>query len=196
MPATQKLNFKKRSLIREDRPDAPEGEWDVLIPKGKCKPVMTGDDKGNDPGILIQLKLEKAINNEAGETFQGSEIPLRIYYYDKDNSEKRRGANMMLRTATALAEKTNLDLEDLYPDVIESEADLWKIIEKIEGKRFKIWTVHSKNEFNGETRIQVNVRFNKPGAGLVTKEGEDDDEESERPGAKKKANGTNGRARR
>ena len=185
-----KIQFKKRSLAHEQKPDLPEGEWEVTIPKGKCKPAQTSAEKGGDPGINIVLKVVKAAD-EANESYQGSFTNLRLYFYDSADPEKRKGANANLRTATALAEACELDLKEIYPDELESEDDIWGIIEKLEGKSFTVWTVHRKSEFNGETMINVDIRFRQPGSGLATKPG-DDDEETERPGkkpAKKNARG-------
>lgn len=176
-----KLQFKKRSLVHEQQPDLPEGEWEVLIPTGKCKPAQTSPEKGGDPGLMIPLKVEKAADDEHA-SFQGSYVNLRLYYYDASDPEKRKQANMNLRTATALAEACDLDLKDVYPDEISDENDLWDIIKKIEGKRFTVWTTHRKAEFNGESVINVDIRFRKPGSGLATKPADDDDDE--RPGKK------------
>lgn len=182
-----KVQFKKRSLTHEQQPDAPEGKWTVTVPKGKSKPVTTAAEKGGDPGILFQLKITKA-DDEKNESFQGSHLPLRLYFYDGGDPEKRKQANMNLRTATSLAEACELDLKDIYPDELDGEEDLWKIIEKVEGKTFDVWTTHRTSEFNGEKMINVDIRFREPGSGLATKPS--DDEDDERPGKKPAAKGS------
>lgn len=180
-----KLVFKPRKLSHEQRPDAPEGKWEGIIPKGKSKAVQTAAEKGGDPGILIMIKLEKA-DDEKNESFQGSLIPLRIYYYDQSNPDKRRGANANLRSAMDLAEACDLELSDVYPDEIGSEADLYEVIEKLEGKRFDVWTVHRTGQMpNGDKTVNVDVRFKEPGAGLQTRSADaEEEEEEERPRAR------------
>jgi hypothetical protein len=200
MPTTQeaKIQFKPRSLSHEQRPDAPEGKWEAIIPKGKSKPCQTAPEKGGDPGILVMVKLEKA-DKEENESFQGAFIPLRIYFYDGNDSEKRRGANANLRTAMDLAEACELELSDVYPDEIRSEQDLLDIIDKLEGKRFDVWTAHRKGTMpNGDPTINVDLRFKEPGAGLQTRSASGDEDDKPSNG-KAKTNGhakTNGAAKR
>lgn len=188
-----KLNFKPRKISHEQRPDAPEGKWEASIPKGKSKPVTTAPEKGGDPGMLLSIKLDKA-DDEKNESFQGAIIPLRIYFYDQSDPDKRRGANANLRTATELSEALELELSEIYPDEIKSEQDLWDIIEKLEGKHFDVWTVHRKSTMpNGDATINVDLRFKEPGAGLQTRKIDEDEEEEERP---RRAAGAKGKTRR
>lgn len=199
MPAESKIQFKPRQLSHEQRPDAPEGKWEMSIPKGKSKVVQTAADKGGDPGILIMVRLDKA-DEEKNESFQGSFIGVRLYFYDQGNPDKRKGANANLRTAIDLAEACELDVKDVYPDEINDVEDLEAIIEKLEGKKFEAWTIHRQGTMpNGDTTINVDVRFKEPGAGLRTRSSEDEEERDEKPARNGKANGksaTNGRSRR
>lgn len=200
MPATQeaKIAFKPRTLAHEQRPDAPEGKWEMSIPKGKSRIVQTAAEKGGDPGLLIMVRLDKA-DDEKNESFQGSLLPIRLYFYDQENPEKRKGANMMLRNAMDLAEACELELKDVYPDEIRDVGDLQDILDKLEGKRFDGWTTHRRGSMpNGDPTLNVDIRFKEPGTGLQTSRADADEEEEEKP-ARRNGNGaakTNGKSRR
>ena len=180
--AQAKIQFKPRKTVTEIQPDAPEGEWEALIPKGRCKIFVTAPEKGADPGINIEFKLEKA-EDEKNETFQGSTVNNRCTFYDQTDSARRKAANMQLQWMRGLCEALDIDFGEIYPEELNDADDLVPLVNAIEGKRLKIWTVHRKSTAaSGEEMLNVDIRFKKPGAGLVTKTGEDDDEE--RPGKK------------
>jgi hypothetical protein len=178
----KKLQFKPRKSSTEIQPDAPEGEWESLIPKGKCKVLVT--QKG-DPRLIIPFKLEKA-EDEKNEPFQGSEVSMSIIIFDDADPEKRRGANMMKGRLRALCEAADLDFGEVYPTEVNDASDFDPLFRALEGKRLTVWTVHTKRTAeSGEEVTDTEVRFKKPGAGLVTKGASDDDDE--RPGKKASA---------
>lgn len=180
--ATQdkKLQFRPRTSSPELKPDAPEGGWDALIPRGKCKVTVT--QKG-DPRLIIPFQLEKA-HEEKNEKFQKSEVQFTAIVFDDEDPERRRGANMMKGRLRALCEACEVDFAEVYPTTIESAEDFDKLFSAIEGKKLPIWTVHTKREVeSGEMVTDTEIRFRKPGSGLVTKEVDGDDEE--RPGKHK-----------
>jgi hypothetical protein len=180
----QKLVVKPRKIAQEIRPDLPQGKWEALIPKGRCK--AENSPKG-DPRVVLMFKAVTADDPE-NATFQGTEVKQYLTFYDVSDPERRGASNMQLQFATGLAEACGLELSDVYPDEIRSADDLLSIIEKLEGKRFDMWTVHRENVMpNGDKRTNIDIRFKEPGSGLATSTVESDDED--RPGAKKPAKG-------
>jgi hypothetical protein len=178
----QKIQFKPRKTVTEIQPDAPEGEWEVTIPKGRSKIFATAPEKGGDPGINWEFKLLKA-EDEKNESFQGSTINQRTTFYDQSDSARRKAANMQLQWMRGLCEACDVDFSEVYPESLESSDDLSPLIDALEGKSLTIWTVHRKSTTaSGEEMLNVDIRFKKPGAGLVSKTEDDDD--NDRPGKK------------
>lgn len=178
--AAQKIQFRPRKTSTEIRPDAPEGEWEALIPKGTCKVLVT---QAGDPRLVIPHKLEKA-EDEKNESFQGSIVNLSVIIFDDEDPEKLRGANMMKTRLRALCEAAEVEFADVYPAEVKVPEDFDPLFRAIEGKRFTVWTVHSKRSSqSGEEIIDTEIRYKKPGSGLVTRSA--DSEEEERPGVRK-----------
>jgi hypothetical protein len=177
----KKLQFKPRKTSTEIQPDAPEGEWTFLIPKGKCKGLVT--QKG-DPRLIIPHKLVEAAD-EKNEAHQGSEVNQSIIIFDDEDAEKRRGANMMKGRLRSLCEAVDVDFAEVYPtELTGNMSDFDGLFAALEGKKGTCWTVHTRRQGgNGDDVVDTEIRYSKPGAGLVTKDVEDDDEEAERPGA-------------
>lgn len=176
-----KIQFKPRKLATEIQPDAPEGGWEATIPKGKSKIFQTAADKGGDPGVSIAFKLEKA-NEEANEPFQGSIVNQRVTFYDQADPDRRKAANMNLQFMRNMCEAMDIEFDEVYPANLTSPDDLAPFLNAIEGQKVDIWTVHRNSVMgNGESVINVDIRFKKPGAGLVSKDADEDDE---RPGKK------------
>jgi len=179
-----KIQFKPRKLATEIQPDAPEGGWEAIIPKGKSKIFQTAADKGGDPGISIAFKLDKAME-EANENFQGSIVNGRVTFYDQSDADRRKAANMNLQFMKNMCEAMDIEFDEVYPANLNSPDDLAPFLNAIEGQKVDIWTVHRESTMgNGEKVINVDIRFKKPGAGLVSKT-DDDDADNERPGKKK-----------
>lgn len=182
--AAQKIQFKPRKTVTEIQPDAPEGQWDVLIPKGRSKISATAPEKGGDPVITWEFKLEKA-DDEKNESFQGSTINQRSTFYDQADSARRKAANMQLTWIRGLCEACEVEFSEVYPEELNDADDLTPLVDALEGKRLTIWTVHRKSTTaSGEEMLNVDIRFKKPGAGLVSKTADDDNED--RPGNKGK----------
>jgi hypothetical protein len=180
----KKIQFKARKVATVVQPDAPEGAWEAVIPKGKCKPFVTAPEKGSDPGILIPFKLVKA-EDEKNESFQGGVINQRATFYDATDAERRQAANINLQWMRAFIEALDLDFDKVYPAELKSEEDFLPLIKAIEGQTVKIWTVHRKSQAaSGEERVYVDIRFREPGAGLVTRSADDSDD-TERPGKRR-----------
>jgi hypothetical protein len=174
----KKLAFKPRKTSTEIKPDAPEGEWEAQIPKGKCKMLIT--QKG-DPRLIVPFKLLTAAD-EKNESFQGSEVSLSIIIFDDEDATKRRGANMMKQRLRSLCTALDIDMGEVYPTEVTSEEDFRPLFDALEGQKLTIWTVHSKRiAESGEELTDTDVRFAKPGAGLVTKSKEEEEEEEEAP---------------
>lgn len=178
----KKLAWSPRKTSTEIKPDAPEGEWEAQIPKGKCKVTVT--QKG-DPRLVIPFKLVTA-NDEKNEAHQGAEVSFSVIIFDDEDPEKRRGANMMKTRLRNLCIACDVDFGEVYPTEVTEPSDFDILFGALEGKKLTIWTVNTKrrNEQTGEEQTDTEIRFSKPGAGLVTKGA--DDEADERPKAKAK----------
>lgn len=177
----QKLQFKPRKIAKVQQPDAPEGEWGARIPKGKCKMLIT---RAGDPRLIIPFKLEKA-EDEANEKYQGAEVQLSIIVFDVEDATKRKGSNMMVGRLRALCETVDVEFDEVYPDEVTDKSDFDKLFTALEGKTLTIWTVHTTRKVeSGETITDTEIRFKKPGAGLVTKGADKDEDEAPARGKK------------
>jgi hypothetical protein len=178
----KKIQFKPRKTSTEVQPDAPEGEWEALIPKGKCKVLVT---QNGDPRLIIPHKLIKA-EDEKNASHQGSEVNQAIIIFDDEDPEKRRGANMMKLRLRALCEAADVDFGQVYPSEVTEAADFDPLFGALEGKKVTCWTVHTKRTAqSGEEVTDTEIRYKKPGAGLVNRD--DSEDSDERPGKKKAA---------
>jgi hypothetical protein len=180
----KKLAWKPRKTSTEIKPDAPEGEWEALIPKGKCKVLVT---QNGDPRLLIPFKLVTA-NDDRNEAHQGSEVTFSVIIFDDEDAEKRRGANMMKTRLRSLCNALDIDFGEVYPTEVNEPSDFDPLFAAIEGKRITIWTTHSKrlNAQTGEEQTDTEVRFAKPGSGLKTVSKDSDEDEDDRPAKTKK----------
>jgi hypothetical protein len=180
----QKIQFKKRKTVTEILPDAPEDEWKVLVPKGLSVVGQTAPDKGADPFILWSFKLEEP-GDEKNESFKGTLLTNRSTFYDANDTNRRKVANMQLRWMRGLIEAAGLDFDEVYPTELEDEGQLKELVDKIEGKRFTIWTKHRTSVYNGEAMLNVDIRFAAPGGQLAAKDEDEDDEDDDKPAKKK-----------
>ena len=193
--ATQesRIKFKPRTTTHEIQPDAPEGEWQARILKGKSKALVT--QKG-DPRLIMQLKLEKA-EDEKNEKFQGAEVSFSVIFFDDDDPERKRACNLMKGRLRGLCEAVDVEYADVYPtDIRDDHPDkvfgFRKLFDALEGKTLHLWTRHNRRaQESGEEVVDTEIAFRAPGAGLVTKAVEGGDED--RPGRNKKAAGKGGR---
>lgn len=181
-----RIKFKPRTTTHEVQPDAPEGEWQGRILKGKSKALVT--QKG-DPRVLFQIKLEKA-EDEKNEKYQGAEVTNSILFFDDEDPERKRAANMMKSRLRALCEAVDVEYADVYPtDIRDDHPDkvfgFRKLFDALEGKTLHLWTRHNRRtQESGEEVVDTEISFRAPGAGLVTRSEETD--EDERPGRKAK----------
>ena len=170
----RKMDFKEVEYdINEIAPDAPEGEWTVTVPRGKCKVQPTKEDKY--PMLIVPLRLDSYDGEEEGEEFEkalGTELSVMIVFF---GNEKARAARMGKLRLRQLCEKADVDL-DLVPKKIRAPEDLEDLINALEGKKFGIFTKHSVRKDTGETVVEV--QFQKPGA-LTSNSGREDDEDED-----------------
>jgi hypothetical protein len=168
----RRLSWKPRTSSKEIVPDAPEGEWEASIPKGKIKVTST---QKQDPRLLIPFRLDKAAD-KANESYQGATVPLSIIFFDEEDPERIKAANMMKVRLRAACEALGVDYDEVYPETIETEEDFNAIKDAFEGKSATIWTVHtSRKTENGETIVDTDIRFSKPGRASARHEDEEDE---------------------
>lgn len=194
--AEPRLSFKPRKTTTEIRPDAPDGEWEFKIPKGKSKVKVT--QKG-DPMIVIGLKLVKAMD-EKNEAHQGSEITFSFIVYDAEDAEKRRAANMHNARLLAFADNVDIDLTKCWPkELTGSVDDFQEFFDEIEGKSGTCWTKNGmERQQNGEETNRTEVLFKDPNkSGLAGQKAlaSADSDDDDRPG-KKNGNGKSNTAAR
>jgi len=187
----KKMQYKRVSFdVNEIAPDAPAGEWQMSIPRGKCKVQPTKED--HYPMLIVPVRLDGT--EEAGDEFQkslGAELSVMIVFFD---NAKPKAARMSKIRLQQLCEATDVDL-DVVPKDIGDADDLEPLIRALEGKKFTGWTVLQIRKDTGETVTEV--RFQNPSKILVNPGGDDendDEPESERrgrprPAAKSKKNG-------
>lgn len=155
--------------IDQIEPDAPEGEWKMMIPRGKCKVQPTKD--GGFPMVVIPVRLDAT--EEEGDEFEkalGTELTVFAVF----GSKKPRGVKMNKLRIRQICEALDVDL-DVIPKKINDGDDLQKFIRAIEGKKFTGWTVIQVRKDTGEENTEV--RFVNPKG--VLKGVSDDDEDAE-----------------
>jgi hypothetical protein len=183
--ATQekKLSFKPRTMSKTDHPDAPDGGWDAIIPKGRSKASVSTDEEKN-PVANIVFKLLKA-DEEENESHQGSEISQRFTWYDIEGYPNRKKADNMNRgRIRGMCEAVELEFDEVYPEEVKTMKDIEDFIEAFEGKKLKIYTRTRTYESNGEQRNQTEVLFRDPNA-RVGGTAQTDDDNEDRPAARK-----------
>jgi hypothetical protein len=169
-----KMAFKPVDYdVNEIAPDAPEGAWNVSIPRGEIQIKSTKDD--DFPVLYIPIRLDKYVGEEEGEQYEkalGTKLMLFITFFGNANPRADRMNKLRLRQ---LCEAADVDLETV-PTKIRTPEDFAELVAGLEGKKFPAWTVHRVRKDTGET--QVDMRFVKPG-GLAASGGGDDEEETE-----------------
>lgn len=177
----KRMAFKPRKSTTDNHPDAPEGKWEFVIPKGKCKVKVT--QKG-DPQLIIPHKLVEA-DDPKNESHQGSEVAQRVIFFDEADPERLKASNMSKDRLRALCKAVDVEFADVYPTEIENEHSFDNLIRALEGKGGTCWTVHTTRPMgdSNEMITDTEIRYREPGAGLVTKGADSDDDD--RPGARK-----------
>ena len=70
----RKMDFKEVEYdINEIAPDAPEGEWTVTVPRGKCKVQPTKEDKY--PMLIVPLRLDSYDGEEEARSSRRRSAP-------------------------------------------------------------------------------------------------------------------------
>jgi hypothetical protein len=184
------LLYTPRKTSTEIKPDAPEGEWEFVIPKGKCLVKTT---QAGDPRLIIPHKLVSA-STEGNEGFAGAEVNQAIIIFDDNDAEKVKGANMFKRRCRSMCEAVGLDFGEVYPTELRGiRGEFDSFFAALEGKKGTCWTVNSTRKMaSNEEVTDTEIRYSAPGAGLRPRavEGGDDDE---RPGSRKPAGKKGGR---
>jgi|SRR5271157_907814 len=158
--------------VNDIAPDAPAGEWDVCVSRGKGKAVAT---KKGDPMITLYVRLEKT--DEEGEEFVkalGTELRTNIIF-----GLTGRGDKMNKQRLRHMCEAADVDI-DVIPKAIRTLDDLQPLIRALEGKKFKAWTTIRLHSDTGEEETEL--QFLNP-HGTLAAPSEDEDEEAS-PGRK------------
>lgn len=198
---SKKLEYKRVQFdVNEIAPDAPAGEWDVSIPRGKCKVQPTRED--HFPMIIVPIRLDKT--EEDDDSFQkalGTELSTFMVF----GAKTLRGERMAKLRIREICEAADVDL-DLIPKVIEDpENDLEPLIRALEGKKFKAWTKLQARKDTGEITSELMFRDPNRTLSAASEDDEDendDDDEAPRgrakpaPQGKKKPAASNGKSRR
>jgi hypothetical protein len=197
----KKMEYKRVSFdVNEIAPDAPAGEWQVSIPRGKCKVQPTKED--HFPMIIVPIRLDGT--DEDDEAFQkalGTELSTFLVF----GAKTPRGERMCKLRIREICEAADVDL-DLIPKKLgdDPENELEPLIRALEGKKFTAWTKLQARKDTGEVVTEISFRdLNK----LLTTSADDDDDDGDdedkpaaRTGKKKtssnKSNGSNGKSRR
>jgi hypothetical protein len=197
----KKMQYKPVVYDVEDiAPDAPAGEWQMSIPRGKCKIQPTRED--HFPMVVVPIRLDKTEEDE--EIFEkalGTELTVFLVFGGKSPRAERL-SKLRVRQACELLD---IDLDIIPKKLTENaEDELQPFVRALEGKKFTGWTILRDRSDTGETVTEVS--FVNPSRALVATdseeddedEGDADDEDDTKPaarGARKKTT-KNGKARR
>lgn len=156
----RKIKFEAGRIL----PDAPAGEWQATVVRGKSRVSPT---KNGDPMITFQVRLDKA-EDEANESFEGTQLPLRVILVDDADGGTpafaKRRTKMLLRELSA---QCSFDL-DIVPNELgdtqaEVESALKPFINAVEGSGLNIWTTLSDDR-QDPTIKRVDVHLSRPGS--------------------------------
>ena len=181
----KKMEYRKVSFdVTEIAPDAPEGEWEVSIPRGKCKVQPT--QKDNFPMLIVPVRLDGT--DEEGEQFEkalGVELSTMIVFFDNTNARAARMSKMRLRQ---LCEAADVDL-DVIPKEIGDDPpnELEPLIRALEGSKFTAWTRLSTRKDTGE--VVTELVFLDPSNTLTAASDDDDDDDYDDRGPSRSSNG-------
>lgn len=193
----KKLQYKPVDFDAEDiPPDAPAGEWQMSIPRGKCKIQPTREEKF--PMIIVPVRLDST--EEEGEAYQkalGTELSVFLVFGAKTSRGERLG-KLRIRE---FCEAIDVDLDLIPKRITDPDNDLAEFVRAIEGKKFTGWTRVSPRRDTGEE--VTDVMFRDPNRRLASADTDEEDdtvddaETEEKPRASKKgAAKKNGKGRR
>lgn len=186
----KKMDYKRVKFnIDEIAPDAPAGEWEVSIPRGKCKVQPTKEDRY--PMLIVPIRLDKTEEtDEVYEKALGAELSAMIVFF---GDEKARAARMSKLRLRQLCEAADVDLDVVPKEIDDPENDLEPLIRALEGKKFTAWTVLQTRKDTGE--VVTELRFQNPAGALAAKgDDDDDDDEDAKPRGKAKPEKSSGRS--
>jgi hypothetical protein len=168
----KKMEYKRVSFdVNEIAPDAPQGEWTVTIPRGKCKVQPTKEDKY--PMLIVPFRITKCSDDE-DETLTraiGTELSTMIVFFDDAKPKAARMSKIKIRQ---LCEAADVDLDLIPKELDDPDNDLEPLIRALEGKTFTAWTVLSTRKDTGE--VTTEVRFQDP-KGVLKRAGDNEDDE-------------------
>jgi hypothetical protein len=170
----KRMDYKRVKFnIDEIAPDAPAGEWEVSIPRGKCKVQPTKED--HYPMLIVPIRLDKT--DETDEVYEkalGAELSAMIVFF---GNEKARAARMSKLRLRQLCEAADVDLDVVPKELEDPENDLEPLIRALEGKKFTAWTVLQTRKDTGE--VVTELRFQNPNKALTAAGDDDDEDENE-----------------
>lgn len=172
----KKMEYRKVSYdVNEIAPDAPEGEWEVSIPRGKCKVQPTSKDAW--PMLIVPVRLDGT--EEEGEEYEkalGVELSSMIVFFGDENARAARLSKLRLRQ---LCEAADVDL-DVIPKEIGDDPpnELEPLIRELEGSKFTAWTRLQTRKDTGE--VTSEIVFLNPSTPLAAS-GDDDGDDEDRP---------------
>jgi hypothetical protein len=195
----KKMEYKRVSFdINEIAPDAPAGEWQASIPRGKCKIQPTKED--HFPMIIVPIRLDST--EEDDESFQkalGTELSTFLVF----GSKSPRGERMAKLRIREICEAADVDL-DLIPKKLgdDPENELEPLIRALEGKKFTVWTKLQARKDTGEVVTEISFRdMNKLLTTGADDDDDDDNDDEDKPAARGKRKPTsnknsNGKSKR
>ena len=185
----KKMDYKQVDFdVTVIEPDAPAGEWEATIPRGKCKVQPTKED--HYPMLIVPIRLDKTEDDdEVHEKALGAELSVMIVFF---GNEKARAARMSKLRLRQLCEAADVDLDVIPKALKDPENDLEPLIRAIEGKKIKVWTKLTTRKDTGET--VTDVLLANPKAALTTKGDDDEGDDDDAPA--RPAKGGKGRAAR
>lgn len=186
----KKLQYRKVSFdVTEIAPDAPAGEWQVSIPRGKCKVQPT--QKDNYPMLIVAVRLDST--EEEGEEFEkalGVELPTFLVF----GSNTTRGERLNKIRVQQLCKAADVDLDVIPKEIGEDpENELEPLIRALEGAKFTAWTKLQTRKDTGE--VVSELLFQDPDNTLSARGDDDDDEGDDEEDGRRARRGSNGASR-
>ena len=183
--SSKKMEYKRVTYdVNEIAPDAPEGEWQVSIPRGKCKVQPTAKDHW--PMLIVPIRLDST--EEEGDKYEkalGVELSTMIVFFGEDAHP--RAINLSKVRLRQLCEQADVDL-DVIPKEIgdDPENELEPLIRALEGSKFTAWTKLDKRKDTGEEVTEV--VFQDP-SNTMSASSEDADDDDEDRSSRRRSNG-------
>lgn len=171
----KRMEYRKVSFdIHEIAPDAPEGEWLVSIPRGKCKVQPT--QKDSFPMLIVPVRLDGT--EEEGEEFEKA-LGVELSSFLVFGSSSPRGDRLNKLRIRQLCEAADVDL-DVIPKEIGDDPpnELEGLIRALEGAKFTAWTKLQTRKDTGEVTSELS--FVDPSNTLTASDDDDDEDDRSR----------------